>query len=499
MIKKRIGKVMLCGLLLGVGSSNTSINGLSFCPPLIAEEYTADFETWTEVFEGDIYIVVDAQYPDDVTVQIDGSTSGVEQDKDGTFWYKVKESDEYRIKVAIPGGEPMYELIEVQLDEAPPTLEVSRIYMDEDWYLKIIAEDDYKVESIYVNGESLAFDEDEPKTYYKVTESGEYVVKVEDGNGKKTTEEIYVDVKVDEEQSEAKVTLSKEYKDDAWYLVIEAEDHYGIKEVKVNGEKISFDSKSDKQYYKANKTDSYLVQVTNEDERTTEKYLYININDKVSIPPKLSLKQTDKEDGTYLTIEIEDNGEITSVKVEDKEVPYNKTTQIVEYPISKSGIYHVSVKDDEENEVKDFISISELAEVKSKGHTVIFNADSKMWQKDGISQNLLDVAPTMIDNRVYLPIRYVAEALEIPSNQITWNAQQNQVVIRNEDTIVTMKLGEYHMSVNGNQIEIPAPVAMVENRIMLPLSAIPQAFEQKQAELVWDNENKQAVMYYKGN
>ena len=490
---KSAWKAIVCGLIIGVGSMGGG--SLNFCEPLMAETHEPTFDLSTTILDGDIYIKIEPYDPDDAIVEVNGSTLNVHQfNADDNYYYRVSYSGEYKVEVTNSAGQTVRRFIDVQLDEKPPTLELSRVYMNDKWYIHIEAKDDYELEAIYVGDEGIAFDDEGDAGNYEVTESKSYVVTAEDKMGNKTSEEIYVDV--EQKQDEPELKLSKEYMEDSWYLVIEAKDGYGIEVVKVNGEKIDFGSKSDRKYYKVNNTDSYHVEVTNIDGHKVEQYLYINIKDKVSIAPEIALKQVDKADGTYLTIEAKDNGKIVSVQVEGKDIPYDAEKQLAECAIHKAGVYHVTVKDDEGNEVKDFISIEELADIKTAQHTVIFTVDSKVWKKDGVDQNPLDIEPKIINNRMYIPIRYVAEAMGIQKENILWNNQEQKVVVQDGQVNIFMPLNENYIEVDNRKIEIPAPAIMNESRIMIPLSSIPLIFKQKQAQYTWDNQTKQIEVRY---
>jgi hypothetical protein len=84
-----------------------------------------------------------------------------------------------------------------------------------------------------------------------------------------------------------------------------------------------------------------------------------------------------------------------------------------------------------------------------------------------------DVQPVIVNGRVLVPIRKIANALDLSDNEVTWNADgtvtindgSNRIVITNNDQQVTL---------NGNPYSIDTPAQIIEGRMMVPLRAVSQ-------------------------
>lgn len=490
--KKLVMKIVLATTFLqGIHLIQPSL----LCPQLQAYD-VLPFALSTVTINDDIYIKIDVIVKGDMIVDVNGDTTRpIQLYAEDAYYYRVTESGEYRVTVTNGDGESGSQYITVSLDEEPPQLKLTRKYYEDEWYIQVEVSDDYKLKEVRMGDEYLAFGEEGGKQSFKVKESKEYEVIAEDQMGHSTTASIYIDVSLKTMKPELK--LSKEYQDESWYLIVEAKDHYGIKQVTINDEPIAFDSKEDKVYHKIEQTDSYRVKVINEDDEVAEDSLYIDKYEKVSIPPTLKIEQQDSPDGSYIVIHIDDNEEIVSVDVEGQVIPFNKETKTAEYKLEKTGIYQIHVKDDEDNEVGEPFTVKQLVNV-IKSHEVIYHANSKKWSKDGEEQAKLEVAPQMVSGSIYLPLRAVADALGIPADKVTWDSQQKAVVIMDGSTTVTIPLGEKQMQVNGQNVPMKATTQTIQGKMMLPLSSITQAFAEKQVQLQWDNTHKKLTVTYKG-
>ena len=487
-------------LLLGCMSvAADAVTGESvFCPTLKAEVHDPTFSLSTTILDGDIYIKIEPYDPADVTVEVNGSSMNVHQYYfDDNYYYRVEKSGEYRIKVTNSEGKSFMRFFDVQVDEKPPTLELKRVYMDDAWYIHVKADDDYGIEDIRMADVGLTFNDEGDAGNYKVEQTGTYYFVVRDKMGNETKAEIYVDV--DQEGDTPKLTLSKEYKDDSWYLVIEAMDYYGIKEVTVDGEKIEFDRTGGKVYLKVKKTNTFFVQVTNEDGHQSEAYLYIDSQAKLSIPPQITLTQEDDKKGTHIKIDIQDNSKILEVQVNEEKLSWEEKEGdlVLEYPIKKGDTYTVTVKDDEDNEVKDFINITQVKGPDVENHFAEFVIGQPNWSKDGKSQEALDVAPSLIDGRTYLPLRAVAHALGIEEKGLVWNAEANQVEIKDGTYEAIMKVDEKSIILNGESILADATAVKVQGRVMIPLTSVAKVFDYKNVQLEWKAETKAVRISYR--
>jgi hypothetical protein len=79
-------------------------------------------------------------------------------------------------------------------------------------------------------------------------------------------------------------------------------------------------------------------------------------------------------------------------------------------------------------------------------------------------------------NRVRVPIRFVAEAM---GAEVEWDQNTHTVTITREELVIKLVIDQVTALVNGQSIQIDAPPKLVENRTMVPLRFISEAFGAK--------------------
>lgn len=106
-------------------------------------------------------------------------------------------------------------------------------------------------------------------------------------------------------------------------------------------------------------------------------------------------------------------------------------------------------------------------------------------------QTIQDVAPYIKNDRTYLPLRFVAYSLGIGDNSIYWDQDTQTVYLSRNDKVVAVKIGANLMVVGQQSVVIDAPAEISMDRTMLPIRLIAEAFD---CQVVWDNENQQAII-----
>ena len=96
----------------------------------------------------------------------------------------------------------------------------------------------------------------------------------------------------------------------------------------------------------------------------------------------------------------------------------------------------------------------------------------------------LDVPAQLIDNRTMVPLRAIFEAL---GASVEWNGDTKTVTSVKGDTTVTLTVGENKLTVNGTEKALDVPGQIVENRTLVPVRAISEAFG---CEVAWDAETR---------
>ncbi|NPV93461.1 MAG: copper amine oxidase N-terminal domain-containing protein [Firmicutes bacterium] len=112
-----------------------------------------------------------------------------------------------------------------------------------------------------------------------------------------------------------------------------------------------------------------------------------------------------------------------------------------------------------------------------------FKVGSPHYVLDGQNRSM-DVAPFIKNQRTYIPVRSMAEAL---GAKVEWDARTRTVNLRKGDRQVQFWMGSNMMSVNGVHSRMDVRPEMVHNRVVLPFRWVAQAFD---TDVSWDNEKK---------
>jgi hypothetical protein len=118
--------------------------------------------------------------------------------------------------------------------------------------------------------------------------------------------------------------------------------------------------------------------------------------------------------------------------------------------------------------------------------TVVFKVGSLVYI-DGQIQIGMDVTPYITNGRTFLPIRYVAEALGVSAEHIVWdNASQTATILQGSKQ-VKLKIGSNVLIVNGNSVVMDIKPELRNDRLMIPIRYISEAFGNK---VTWDQSNQ---------
>ncbi len=468
-------------------SAPTASGGTSTPPAVVVDTTKPTISTYTKVRDSKTYLMIDAYDANGIkTIKVNGSTSGVTI-YDGAYCYEVTSSKTYTIEVYDTYGNYATKSVSVTVSDNAPTLSLSKTSSSGTYYLVIKYSDDKKVKKITVNGESISFDADEDTVKYKITASDDYKVVVTDSDGNTTTKTLTVSISDDAPS----LSLSKVNKDGKWYLVIKAspKNKHKISKVTVDNKKISFSASGDEVTYEITKTGTYKVVVVDDSDLETTDSLYIEV--KNSTAPILTLSQSYINNYWYIIINVTDDDKITSLTVNKTPLSVSSGGGTVRYQVLAAGNYTVTAKDNDGNETSKTIYVqgpNTVANVQKQ--TVVFKLNNKSWSKDGVTQSNMEAAPTTKKGRIYLPLRYVAYALNIDSANISWDAKSKTAIIKDGSNVIKITEGSNIMYVNNNKVSMDAASYQLNGRIMLPISQVSKAFSSKGVSLNWDNKTK---------
>lgn len=104
----------------------------------------------------------------------------------------------------------------------------------------------------------------------------------------------------------------------------------------------------------------------------------------------------------------------------------------------------------------------------------------------------MDVAPEIINDRTFVPVRYLAYALGVPEEGVKWDGATETVTITSGDIAVGLTIGSTTQTVNGEPIEMDVAPYIKEidtgGRTMLPARWVAEPLG---ATVTWDQEKQQ--------
>jgi hypothetical protein len=102
----------------------------------------------------------------------------------------------------------------------------------------------------------------------------------------------------------------------------------------------------------------------------------------------------------------------------------------------------------------------------------------------------------IINNRTFLPIRNVANALGIPDSNVIWNSENQVVTLMNNTNVVQIKIGSTVLLKNGDEVKMDTPPLIIDGRTYLPLAYIGQALG---VNINWDASTRVITINSGGN
>lgn len=449
-----------------------------------------------------VYIVMSLGQPG-MYLTVNGSSANIVQDDLYHCSYQVTQSGRYDVTASGNGYAPRTESIYITMGDKNTSLELSKQFKNGGCYLIIKGRDDDGIRSVSVNDITIDFNNEySGETSYRVYSTGTYKVILTDKSGNRTQKSLYIDVNSEQPALE----LSKITRSGRWYLVIKAYADNKIKQVTVNDNKISFPSDGGTQEYEITKSDTYKVVVTDSEDYKRTNSIYIDMGERTSEKPVVKVSQNYKVNGMkgwYLLIKASDDRGIASVTVNGSSVPFDTSAGMAEYYVPTDGTYNIAVTDTDGNTYTTSTYAAGNASINSNvisnstnsgSAKIIFKLNSKTWTKDGVVQEQMNIAPKSANARVYLPIRYLAYALDINSGSISWNKNTKTVTIQDGSDVIKVTVGSKVMYVNDQTVKMNAAPIMRSGYVMLPISQIKSAFKNRNVQLSWDNINKELII-----
>lgn len=174
------------------------------------------------------------------------------------------------------------------------------------------------------------------------------------------------------------------------------------------------------------------------------------------------------DEGTQFAKNLKEKGEATVKVYSNKE--------------GKAKISFVVTHTDNNNVEKKFTKVAEFnfgekKEVKTigaKNVTLFINGTG--YVVDGVAK-VTDVAPFIQDNRTFVPVRIVAEALGCENEDTMWDPATQTVTLEREDLTITMTIGSNILTVSTGETVVSDVAPFIKDgRTVLPFRAIAEAF-----------------------
>lgn len=105
--------------------------------------------------------------------------------------------------------------------------------------------------------------------------------------------------------------------------------------------------------------------------------------------------------------------------------------------------------------------------------TVMFNIGSSVYNAGGVTK-VMDAAPYIKDGRTYVPVRYLALALGVTENNISF--ENGVVTLVKGDATLKLTIGSKSLAKNDATIEMDVAPEVVNGRTMLPARFVAEAF-----------------------
>lgn len=433
------------------------------------------------------------------TVTINGKV--VAFDKDGQrIAALIRSTGNYEVVVTDTAGfkttKSLYVKVQPVTIEKEPELLLHQTESAGKCYLVIKAYAEAGIEEVTVNGDSISFPSEGGVREYRMTSSGKYTVVVTDSYHRKITKSWTVDLK----EEIPRLELSRVIEGNKCYLIISAYPQNGreIEMVEINGREIAFDEDGQRLKYFVRRTDTYEVEVTDTAGFRANEQLYINVNEAID-GPEIFLEAINSYDTSYLIIKVRDPySNLESLTVNNHRVAINEMGGTLRYPVTVSGEYTVTAVNENglSRSKKIYVRVNKDIHVVPPTmyrHVVIFKLNQRSWSLDGVT-SMMDAATLIRNGRIYIPLRYVSNALGIENDKIKWDSRLRTAIIYDEGNVVKVTLGKKMMLVNGQEIMMDSPAIEVNGRTMVPISQVAKAFKNKGITLKWENDSKQVII-----
>lgn len=158
---------------------------------------------------------------------------------------------------------------------------------------------------------------------------------------------------------------------------------------------------------------------------------------------------------------------------------------------AKAGDSYYKISEQQKINVNELKSLNNDDEVLPGGLVKIKPVSSNKTIKIKVNNQVLkpDEQPYIENDRTFVPIRFIAEALKV--DKIGWNKETKTATLSSDSKTIELTLGSDIARVNGNNIKLDAPISIYEGRTFVPVRFISEVFK---CIVSWDHDNYTVVI-----
>lgn len=112
----------------------------------------------------------------------------------------------------------------------------------------------------------------------------------------------------------------------------------------------------------------------------------------------------------------------------------------------------------------------------------VFTIGALSFVRAGVTTPIT-VAPTIVEGRTLLALRYAALAVGVSPDDIIWDSGRRTVTLLRGDRVVQLRIGDKNMTINGVIVPIDVPAIIQNGRSVLPIGIVARALR---AGIAWD-------------
>jgi len=131
----------------------------------------------------------------------------------------------------------------------------------------------------------------------------------------------------------------------------------------------------------------------------------------------------------------------------------------------------------------------------ASSHKAVFITGQNIYSRDA-QMATMDVPPFIEQDRVYVPVRYLAQAIGVAEEAISWNTAEQTVKLVQDGLTVALMVGSNNIYIDGKPSKIEATMLLRNGRTYLPARYVAGAFGY---EVGWDAAHRAVLIGLPGH